>query len=180
MIVSHSSPEMSRMNGNKENGLNGIHENGSGFAEKENNGFPAIIKNGVGSPSGMRKASLNSALKVRNNNYPKVNLCFKFQQIWLINIKSLQVNGSKSSPLLGKKKIVPEQIPEEEAQDNFETLDTKTDILPWNIIEDPPFGPNKKELYPIEGSWRLVANQNFDKYLASVGVTPLMAQMVLR
>lgn len=32
-----------------------------------------------------------------------------------------------------------------------------SDILPWNIIEDPP-ETNKKELYPIEGSWRLVSN----------------------
>ncbi len=35
---------------------------------------------------------------------------------------------------------------------------SKTDILPWNIVTDPPL-TNRSELYPIEGSWRLVSNQ---------------------
>lgn len=38
----------------------------------------------------------------------------------------------------------------------------------------------KKELYPIEGSWRLICNQNYEAYLHEVGVTPLMATMVMR
>ncbi len=42
--------------------------------------------------------------------------------------------------------------------DNVEFLRGNTNILPWNIVEDPP-ETNKKELYVVEGSWRLVANQ---------------------
>ena len=78
-----------------------------------------------------------------------------------------------------RKPSIAEIVGENEDPDSFEGVNGGGDILPWNIIEDPPFG-NQKELFPIEGSWRLIANQNFDKYLAAVGVTPLMAQMVLR
>ncbi len=54
------------------------------------------------------------------------------------------------------------------------------EVLPWNIVDEPPFGSQKKELLPMEGSWRLVATNNYDAYLAAVGVTPLMAAMVIR
>ena len=46
-------------------------------------------------------------------------------------------------------------------------------------MEEPP-NPQKKELFPVEGSWRLICNQNYDQYLAAIGVTPLMATMVMR
>lgn len=69
---------------------------------------------------------------------------------------------------------------DDENGDNVLNMNGNTDILPWNIVEDPPWGTNKKELYPMEGSWRLISNQNYDKYLSAIGVTPLMAQMVLR
>ena len=50
---------------------------------------------------------------------------------------------------------------------------------PWNVIEDPPCGKNKRIL-PIEGTWRMISHENFDAFLAAVGVTPLVAIMVLR
>lgn len=41
-------------------------------------------------------------------------------------------------------------------------------LLAWNIVEEPPCGTMKKELLPIEGSWRLIGNQNFEKYLVNL------------
>ena len=51
---------------------------------------------------------------------------------------------------------------------------------PWNVIEDPPCGKSRQDLKRIEGTWRLIANENFDAFLAGVGVTPLVATMVIR
>ncbi len=45
-----------------------------------------------------------------------------------------------------------------ECDSEVEMLRSKTDILPWNIVTDPP-QTNRNELYPIEGSWRLISNQ---------------------
>ena len=50
---------------------------------------------------------------------------------------------------------------------------------PWNVIEDPPCGKSKPIL-PVEGTWRLIGHENFDAFLSAVGVTPLVATMVLR
>ena len=41
---------------------------------------------------------------------------------------------------------------------HVEHLHDNTEILPWNIVEEPP-ETNKTELYTVEGSWRLIANQ---------------------
>jgi len=55
------------------------------------------------------------------------------------------------------------------------------DVEPWNVIEEPPLGKSKKaRLRPIEGSWRLISNENFDNYLVAIGATPLIAAMVMR
>ncbi len=52
---------------------------------------------------------------------------------------------------------------------------------PWNIIQEPPLGHCKKRpLMPLEGSWKLIGNENFENYLVGVGVTPLIATMVMR
>lgn len=52
---------------------------------------------------------------------------------------------------------------------------------PWNIIEEPPLGHCKKrQPMPLEGSWKLISNDNFEAYLLAVGVTPLIATMVMR
>ncbi len=45
-----------------------------------------------------------------------------------------------------------------ECESEVEFLPSKTDILPWNIVTEPPM-TNRSELYPIEGSWRLISNQ---------------------
>ena len=50
---------------------------------------------------------------------------------------------------------------------------------PWNVIEDPP-GGKSKPILPVEGTWRLIGHENFDAFLSAVGVTPLVAIMVLR
>jgi hypothetical protein len=54
------------------------------------------------------------------------------------------------------------------------------DVEPWNVIEEPPLGKSKKPLKPMEGSWRLIANENFESCLLAIGATPLIAAMVLR
>ena len=61
----------------------------------------------------------------------------------------------------------------------------------WKVIEKPPNTeiPKKQakisrkwsaKLMPIEGSWRLIANENFEEVLYAIGATPLIATMVLR
>lgn len=52
---------------------------------------------------------------------------------------------------------------------------------PWNIIQEPPLGNCKKRpSMPLEGSWKLIGNENFEAYLVGIGVTPLVATMVMR
>jgi len=55
------------------------------------------------------------------------------------------------------------------------------DEEPWNIIVEPPLGNCKKrQLMPLEGSWKLIGNENFEAYLLAIGISPLTATMVLR
>eukprot|EP00094_Tigriopus_californicus_P001748 TCALIF_01690-PA protein Name:"Protein of unknown function" AED:0.00 eAED:0.00 QI:104/1/1/1/1/1/3/324/270 len=76
-------------------------------------------------------------------------------------------------------------IPEEEEDGHFEAPTKKfehAEVLPWNILESPPplDGKIKKEFLPFEGSWCMIAMENVETYLRAIGVTPLMAQMVVR
>jgi len=41
-------------------------------------------------------------------------------------------------------------------------------------------GGKSKPILPVEGTWRLIGSENFDTFLAAIGVTPLVAIMVLR
>ncbi len=45
-----------------------------------------------------------------------------------------------------------------EADSDVEYMGNRTEILPWNIVEDAPL-TNRNELYPVEGSWRLISQQ---------------------
>lgn len=54
------------------------------------------------------------------------------------------------------------------------------DVEPWNVIEEPPMGKSKQPLMPMEGTWRLISNNNFEAYLMALGATPLIAAMVIR
>ena len=55
------------------------------------------------------------------------------------------------------------------------------DEEPWNVIIAPPAGHCKKrQVIPLEGSWRLIGNENFEEYLIAIGATPLTATMVMR
>jgi hypothetical protein len=36
-------------------------------------------------------------------------------------------------------------------------------LLPWNTNVEPPLGDHKKERHSVEGSWRLISSQNYDK-----------------
>ena len=49
-------------------------------------------------------------------------------------------------------------LPKQINGEHVEHVGENTDILPWNIVEDPP-ETNRTELYKIEGSWRLISNQ---------------------
>ena len=37
-------------------------------------------------------------------------------------------------------------------------------LLPWTLDVEPPLGDAKKERHAVEGSWRLISSQNYDKY----------------
>ena len=54
-------------------------------------------------------------------------------------------------------------------EDHFETEKQyeHSDALPWNIIREPPpvDGRVKKDFYPMEGTWRMVSNENLDTFL---------------
>ena len=53
--------------------------------------------------------------------------------------------------------------------------------VPWNIIEEPPLvNCKKRPAMPLEGSWKLIGNENIEAYLRAIGVTPLTATMVMR
>ena len=55
----------------------------------------------------------------------------------------------------------------------------------WNLLESPPNTQLRKpskamQLRPIEGSWRLIANDNYEEVLIAIGATPLVSTMVVR
>ena len=56
-----------------------------------------------------------------------------------------------------------------------------TDEEPWNIIVEPPLeNCKKRQKMPLEGSWKLIGNENFEVYLLAIGISPLTATMVMR
>ena len=56
-----------------------------------------------------------------------------------------------------------------------------TDEEPWNIIVEPPLeNCKKRQKMPLEGSWKLIGNENFEAYLLAIGISPLTATMVMR
>ena len=55
------------------------------------------------------------------------------------------------------------------------------DEEPWNIVVEPPLvNCKKRPAMPLEGSWKLIGNENIEPYLRAIGVTPLTATMVMR
>lgn len=71
-----------------------------------------------------------------------------------------------------------------DSDDSFDEVDVvgKSNILPWSVVEKGEYmlEHHKHDYHALEGSWRLVANSHFDKYLDAVGVKPLMVKMVSR
>ncbi|CAB4059100.1 unnamed protein product [Lepeophtheirus salmonis] len=53
------------------------------------------------------------------------------------------------------------------------------DSQAWNVIEEPPL-EGISSLLPMEGTFRLLSSENYEAFLACVGVKPLMASMVMR
>jgi len=51
---------------------------------------------------------------------------------------------------------------------------------PWNVCESPPFGKFKPKLGSMEGIWRLVSTEHMEEVLEALGITPMVAIMVMR
>ena len=51
---------------------------------------------------------------------------------------------------------------------------------PWNVCEDPPFGKSKPVLCSMEGTWRLVSQDNMEECMKALGLTPNVIIMVMR